>query len=122
MKSNGPRVRRHRYRSHRQLSTGIPSVLCCCCEGGIRKFDSVHTGVENASPPLLPATGSRRRPCAVCVCLHCIGDEHRLSLYRDFTKMVPQGAFAIFERGAKSDHAARERTLRIRSDPHRADG
>jgi len=54
-----------------------------------------HTGVENASKRYRQPVDSP--PCAV-VCLHCIGDEHRLSLYRDFPKLVPEGRFAIFER------------------------
>jgi hypothetical protein len=54
-----------------------------------------HTGVENASSRYRQPVD--RAPCAV-VCFHCIGDEHRLSLYREFPKLVPEGRFAIFER------------------------
>jgi 4-amino-4-deoxy-L-arabinose transferase-like glycosyltransferase len=54
-----------------------------------------HTGVENASSRYRQPVDSA--PCAV-VCLHCIGDEHRLSLYRDFPRLVPEGRFAVFER------------------------
>ena len=57
------------------------------------KFE--HTGVENASSRYRQPVDSA--PCAV-VCLHCIGDEHRLSLYREFPTVVPEGRFAIFER------------------------
>jgi hypothetical protein len=57
------------------------------------KFE--HTGVENASSRYRQPVDSA--PCAV-VCLHCIGDEHRLSLYRDFPTVVPEGRFAVFER------------------------
>ena len=57
------------------------------------KFE--HTGVENASSRYRQPVDSA--PCAV-VCLHCIGDEHRLSLYRKFPRLVPEGRFAIFER------------------------
>jgi hypothetical protein len=53
-----------------------------------------HTGVENASSRYRQPVDSA--PCAV-VCLHCIGDEHRLSLYRDFPRLVPEGRFAVFE-------------------------
>jgi hypothetical protein len=54
-----------------------------------------HTGVENASNRYRQPVDAG--PCAV-VCLHCIGDEHRLSLYREFPVLVPEGSFAIFER------------------------
>ncbi len=57
------------------------------------KFE--HTGVENASSRYRQPVDSA--PCAV-VCLHCIGDEHRLSLYREFPRLVPEGRFAVFER------------------------
>lgn len=44
------------------------------------------------------ASGIRNSaPCAV-VCFHCMGDEHRLSLYREFPALIPEGRFAIFER------------------------
>jgi len=57
------------------------------------KFE--HTGVENASSRYRQPVDSA--PCAA-VCLHCIGDEHRLSLYREFPTAVPEGRFAVFER------------------------
>ena len=54
-----------------------------------------HTGVENASNRYRqPVDGA---PCAV-VCLHCIGDEHRMSLYREFPTVIPEGHFVVFER------------------------
>jgi hypothetical protein len=56
------------------------------------KFE--HTGVENASNRYRqPVAGA---VCAV-VCLHCIGDDRRLGLYRDFPTMIPEGRFAVFE-------------------------
>jgi hypothetical protein len=57
------------------------------------KFE--HTGVENASSRYRQPVDSA--PCAV-VCLHCVGDEHRLSLYRAFPTAVPEGRFAVLER------------------------
>ena len=52
----------------------------------------VHTGVDNVSrryPPPAPGT-----PCAI-VCLDCLGDSTRLSLYRDFPVQVTAGKFVI---------------------------
>ena len=57
------------------------------------KFE--HTGVDNASDRYRQPVSAA--PCAV-VCLHCIGDDRRLNLYRDFPAVVPEGRFAVFER------------------------
>jgi hypothetical protein len=54
-----------------------------------------HTGVENGSSRYRQPVNSP--PCAI-VCLHCIGDQHRLSLYREFPSLIAEGAFAILER------------------------
>jgi hypothetical protein len=53
-----------------------------------------HTGVENASNRYRQPVESA--PCAV-VCLHCIGDQHRLSLYREFTTVIQEGRFVVLE-------------------------
>jgi hypothetical protein len=60
----------------------------------------VHTGVENNSKRYRQPVDSP--PCAV-VCLHCAGDEHRLGIYGDFPKLVPEGRFAIFEPGSEGE-------------------
>ncbi|MGA2143464.1 MAG: glycosyltransferase family 39 protein [Bryobacteraceae bacterium] len=53
----------------------------------------LHTGVTNVTrryPPPVAAT-----PCAV-VCLDCIGDAKRLSLYAGFSKSTTIGRFVVF--------------------------
>ncbi len=62
-----------------------------------------HTGVENASRRYRQPVNSP--PCAV-VCLHCVGDERRVSLYRDFPAAITEGRFVIFERKATSGAGA----------------
>jgi hypothetical protein len=62
------------------------------------KINFEHTGVENASRRYRQPVDSA--PCAV-VCLHCVGDENRLSLYREFPIVVPEGRFAVFEGKSK---------------------
>lgn len=55
----------------------------------------VHTGVENGSSRYRQPVDSP--PCAI-ICLHCVGDQHRLSLYREFPTVAAEGSFTILER------------------------
>jgi 4-amino-4-deoxy-L-arabinose transferase-like glycosyltransferase len=52
----------------------------------------VHTGVENASRRYPPSVAAA--PCAI-VCLDCLGDDARLSLYSAFPTRVTAGKFVV---------------------------